>query len=249
MFEQSFLNGAARTRKPWTVAVSFLSQFALVGLGVLYPLIRTEALPRASLLGRVFAPEAPRGRKPEPAPERPPLRQPPKPFRPGQLMQPSRIPDKVARIVDAPPALAAPGPETPGIPGGLAGAGELHPTLRRLLENTYLRSPAPPAEPVAPAKPIERVKVGGDVKPPAPIYTPKPVYPPIARAHRISGVVRLEAVIATDGAVKNLRLIHGHPLLAPAAFEAVRQWRYTPTLLNGDPVEVVMQVDVNFVLQ
>ena len=75
-----------------------------------------------------------------------------------------------------------------------------------------------------------------------------PVYPPLARQARISGTVRLEAVIAFNGAVQSLRVASGHPLLAQAALDAVRQWVYQPTLLNGEPVEVLTQIDVNFKL-
>jgi periplasmic protein TonB len=75
-----------------------------------------------------------------------------------------------------------------------------------------------------------------------------PVYPPLARQARIAGAVMLEGIIARDGTVKNLRVLSGHPLLAGAALEAVRQWRYRPTLLNGEPVEVIAPIAVNFVL-
>jgi protein TonB len=72
------------------------------------------------------------------------------------------------------------------------------------------------------------------------------VYPPLAKQARIQGVVLLEAVISKDGAIDNLRVISGHPLLTQAAIDAVKQWRYKPTLLNGEPVEVVTTITVNF---
>ena len=65
---------------------------------------------------------------------------------------------------------------------------------------------------------------------------------------RISGVVHLNAVIAKDGTIQDLKVISGHPLLVPSALEAVKQWVYQPTLLNGEPVEVQTQIDVNFTL-
>jgi protein TonB len=80
------------------------------------------------------------------------------------------------------------------------------------------------------------------------VNQPKPSYPPLARQARIQGVVKFNAVIGRDGTIQNLTLVSGHPLLVPSATEAVRQWRYQPTLLNGDPVEVVTQIDVNFTL-
>ena len=75
-----------------------------------------------------------------------------------------------------------------------------------------------------------------------------PGYPPLAKTARVSGVVHLLGVIAKDGTIQNLQLLSGHPLLARAAIEAVSQWIYQPTLLNGQPVEVIAPIDVNFTL-
>jgi periplasmic protein TonB len=75
-----------------------------------------------------------------------------------------------------------------------------------------------------------------------------PEYPPLAKSARISGVVHLIGIIAKDGAIRNLELVSGHPLLAHAALEAVRQWVYKPTLLNNEPVEVIAPIEVNFTL-
>ena len=75
-----------------------------------------------------------------------------------------------------------------------------------------------------------------------------PAYPALAKTARVSGTVRLQGVIGKDGAIKNLQLISGHPLLAQAALEAVRQWIYKPTLLNGEAVEVIAPIDVIFTL-
>jgi protein TonB len=76
----------------------------------------------------------------------------------------------------------------------------------------------------------------------------QPVYPPLARQTRISGTVRLHAIIGKDGSVQQLEVLSGHPLLVQAALDAVRQWRYRPTLLNGEPVEVDTTIDVIFSL-
>ena len=75
-----------------------------------------------------------------------------------------------------------------------------------------------------------------------------PAYPPLARQARVSGTVQLLGVIGKDGTVQQLQVISGHPLLVSAAVEAVKQWLYRPTLLNGEPVEVVAPIDVNFTL-
>jgi protein TonB len=81
------------------------------------------------------------------------------------------------------------------------------------------------------------------------VSQPKPVYPPLAKAARVQGTVSFQAVIGTDGTVRNLQLISGPPLLVQAAMMAVQQWVYEPTLLNGKPVEVITTIDVNFTLQ
>jgi protein TonB len=88
--------------------------------------------------------------------------------------------------------------------------------------------------------------VGGDIRPPVKIRHVAPVYPKIALDARVADVVILEAVIAEDGAVGAVKVLRGHPLLNQAAIDAVRQWRFTPTLLNGQPVPVVMTVTVAF---
>ena len=75
-----------------------------------------------------------------------------------------------------------------------------------------------------------------------------PTYPPLAKQARIQGTVRFNAVIGKDGTIQNLTVVSGHPLLVPAATDAVKQWVYKPTLLNGEPVEVITQIDVNFTL-
>ena len=80
------------------------------------------------------------------------------------------------------------------------------------------------------------------------VRQPRPVYPPLAKQARISGVVKLGAIISKDGTIQHLEVISGHPLLVPSALEAVKQWVYQPTLLNGEPVEVQTQIDVNFTL-
>jgi len=93
-----------------------------------------------------------------------------------------------------------------------------------------------------------RIRVGGNVQAANLIRKVQPVYPPLAKAARISGVVRFTVIIDREGNVANLQLVSGHPLLVEAARQAVAQWAYKPTWLNGAPVEVVTQVDVNFTI-
>lgn len=105
----------------------------------------------------------------------------------------------------------------------------------------------PPPPPPAPAD-TARIRVGGSVQAVKLISKPVPKYPAMAKAAHIQGTVSLETIIGKYGTVQNLTVISGHPLLVPAALEAVRQWVYQPTLLNGNPTEVETEIDVNFSL-
>ena len=114
------------------------------------------------------------------------------------------------------------------------------------------RIAASPVEAGTVVKPLAKSgpqRVGGAVQAAKLIHQVRPAYPPLAKQARIQGTVRLQAVIARDGSIQNLVLASGHPLLVPSAMEAVRQWRYSPTTLNGETVEVLTQIDVNFTLQ
>ena len=105
----------------------------------------------------------------------------------------------------------------------------------------------PPALPPPARQPV--LRVGGNIRPPQKVANVAPIYPPLARAAGVEGIVILEAVIAEDGSVRDVRVLRSIPLLDAAAVEAVRQWRFTPTLLNGEPVPVVMTVTVAFRLR
>ena len=115
---------------------------------------------------------------------------------------------------------------------------------------TFRNIPGAPArsiEPVAAKKGATVVRVGGDIRPPVKIQDVRPVYPADALAANVQGVVILEVHIGVDGSVINATVLRSIPLLDAAAGEAVRQWRYAPTLLNGAPVEVIMNVTVSFI--
>jgi protein TonB len=106
-----------------------------------------------------------------------------------------------------------------------------------------------PAPPVTKASiPDKPVQIGGDVLAARIVTKVVPVYPTVARQARISGTVQLIGVIAKDGTIRNLQVVSGNPLLVKAALDAVRQWVYRPTLLNGEPVEVIAPIDVIFTL-
>ena len=109
--------------------------------------------------------------------------------------------------------------------------------------------PPPPASSEArPTAPPQALNVAGNVMQAKLVRQPRPKYPPDAKQARIQGVVKLQAVIAKDGTISKLDILSGEPILAAAALEAVQGWKYEPTLLNGSPVEVVTQIDVNFTL-
>ena len=96
--------------------------------------------------------------------------------------------------------------------------------------------------------PGTRIKIGGTVTAAKIVDKVSPVYPPLAKQTRVQGTVRLHVIIAKDGSVQQLEVLSGHPLLVQSALDAVRQWRYRPTLLNGDPVEVDTTIDVIYSL-
>jgi protein TonB len=251
MFEQSLLDQAARTRRPWTVAVSFIFQCFLVGLLILVPLIYTDTLPKTQLMSFLVAPPPP------PPPPPPPAAAPvkvvkviPRQFDAGRLMAPKSIPKQIAMIKeeelpDTAGAVGVVGGVPGGVPGGTPGG-----VIGGIIGAAPVAPPPPPPK-VEVQKPVtpQRIRVGGNVQAAKIINQPKPVYPPLAKQARIQGTVRFTAIIGRDGTIQNLQLISGHPLLVPAAQEAVKQWRYQPTLLNGEPVEVITQIDVNFTLQ
>lgn len=251
MFEQSFVEGENVTRKASSVFISFLVQCILVVIAILIPLIYTDVLPKAQLTSFLVAPPPPPPPPPPPA-ATPPVKVvkvAPRQFDAGRLMAPKQIPKEIAMIKEEelPPAAAAgvvggvPGGVPGGAPGGVIGG------IIGAVPSAAPPPPPPVKEAPKPATP-KQIRVGGNVQAAKLINQPKPVYPPLAKQARIQGTVRFNAVIGRDGSIQNLTLVSGHPLLVPAATEAVRQWRYQPTLLNGEPVEVVTQIDVNFTL-
>jgi protein TonB len=120
-----------------------------------------------------------------------------------------------------------------GVPGGIIGG----------VVGGLPDAPPPPPPPQAP------IRVGGQIKAPTKTRDIKPIYPAIAQSARVQGVVIIEATIGQDGKVKDAKVLRSIPLLDQAALDAVKQWEFTPTLLNGVPVPVIMTVTVNFTLQ
>ena len=248
MFEQTFVDGTGKTNKSWTVFVSFALQVTLIGLLILVPLIYTETLPRATLTSFLVAPPPPPPPPPPPA-AAPPVKVvkvAPRQFDANRLVAPKQIPKDIAMIKEEELPPPAPAGVVGGIPGGVPG-GTAGGVIGGIIGSVPGAAPPPPPIAVKPPAP-SRIRVGGQVQAANLLRKITPPYPPLAKQARIQGTVRFTAIIGKDGTIQNLQLISGHPLLIPAATEAVRQWVYRPTLLNGEPVEVITQIDVNFTL-
>jgi protein TonB len=255
MFEHVFVTGTGAVIRPYSFAVSVAGQVALVGLGILMPLMFTDALPEGWVERNLVLPLVPPAIRMQPPPDqsvRQSAAQPAGPRVSGKFAAPARIHalNSVLTAPEAPPALWE-HIGSVGVPGGIGLAGgrgfALIPELDRLVPAKPEPSQATVTK-TAVEKPV-RVRVGGDVKPPVPLHTPPPQYPLIAQRLRVEGIVHLEAIIGADGTVSNLRYVDGPALLTSAALAAVRQWRYQPPTLNGDPVEMEMVVSVIFKLR
>ena len=243
MFEQTFVNSQARTRKPWTVGASLAIQTLVVLTAFLIPLLRIARLEPPPRDLPLFVMLKPIAELPPPVRNVSTTRAAPRVFH-NPLAAPSRVPDRIVMTPDAP---EPPMLEWAGNPGALSSAA----TVPGLGLNVI--SQAPPPKPPAPKadKPIaprEPVRVSSGVQQANLIYAPKPAYPQLAKSARVQGTIKLQAIIAVDGSIKNLRVMSGPPLLVNAAIDAVRRWQYKPTMLNGSPVEVITEIDVNFTL-
>jgi len=219
---------------------------------ILVPMIWPEILPKTPVMLRLVGPPLP------PAPPGEPVVRPRstvatvKPrlaWSPPELQAPRSVPTSIPTIDDLAPA----GPMVPstGIIPGLAtifGNGVLGGIAQ---PGAHVVAPSPPPQPaparhspeVAVAKPV---KVGGQVLAALLRHRVELIYPPLARQARISGIVELQGIIGTDGRIRELKVLRGHPLLVKAALDAVSQWIYEPTRLNGEPVEVDAPITVHF---
>jgi len=243
MFEDSLIEsgGKLKTKRGQTSVIAFIIEAIIVGVMVLIPLIFTEALPKQQLMTFLVAPPPPPPPPPPPAATVKVVKVVQTDIINGELRTPTKIPKKIEMIKEEeapPPAMASSG-VVGGVPGGIPG-GSMGGVIGSVLSSTPTVAPkiATP----------QRVRVSSGVVSGLLVRQVKPNYPPLARQARIQGVVVLQAQISKDGNIENLQLISGHPMLAPAAIEAVKQWKYRPYLLNGEPVEVETQVQVNFSL-
>ena len=248
MFESSFVD-SGKTRRPWMVLVGGAFEAALIGVVILVPLLFVETLPERGLFKALML---------APVPMAPPAPPPPmiakrvpraavvtRKFDPAVLVSPVVVPKEVAIVSEA-PALQTDF-VVGGVPGGIPGVGGGGTAF--FSGGLPVAAPPPPPPPkvvaAAPSEP-KQITVGGDVEAAMLLQQVRPVYPAMARAARIAGNVRLKAVIGTDGRIKNLIAVSGHPMLVDAAMNAVRQWVYKPTVLDGMLVEVNTEIVVRF---
>ena len=160
---------------------------------------------------------------------------------PTQFVAPIEIPTEIPPPMEDIPEITSilddnPGGLMGGVPGGLVGG-----VIGAIPDAT----PPPPPPP----KKKEPIRVGGNVQSSKLIQRVEPKYPELAKRARIQGIVLLQVTVGESGNVTDIKVIRGHPLLNDGAVSAVRQWKYSPTLLNGEPVPVIATVTVNFILR
>lgn len=243
MFEDSLMESAGKlkTKRGWTTLFSFVVQTLLIGVMILIPLIYTEALPKQQLMTFLVAPPPPPPPPPPAAEAVQVVRQIQTEIVNGALRTPTKIPEKVKMITEdePPPPSSGIAGVVGGVPGGTPG-GQMGGVIGGIISSTPVAVPKV-------ATP-QRVRVSGGVTAGNLVYGPKPPYPPIAKTARVQGAVVLHAIISKNGGIENLQVVSGHPMLTAAAMEAVRQWKYKPYYLNGEPVEVDTTITVNFTL-
>jgi protein TonB len=235
-------NGSGKRKEAemrWSMwPVSIVVHVALVTAALIVPLTADEDPPApAPLRGPMLAAMKTVPVPPEVIPSTSPVR--------STRSVPSVVaPDTILPSRDEPSQPTAPGP--PDLPIG-NGAVDISAFGSGVVTGPPPIPPPPPA-PVPPPAP-KILRVGQGVREPRRIAGGTPEYPAIARSARVQGTVILEAVINERGTIERVRVLKSEPLLDAAAIAAVQNWRYTPTLLNGTPVSVLMTITINFTLQ
>jgi len=239
VFEQSLLINHDHKR-PWNFLASLSAELLVVSLALLIPLLYRDHLPefhwRDVTVGPAPLPPppvAPATTNNHPSANGTPSLAPRPLFHWGAGMARHSVALGVELTTEAPPSL--------GIGPGVGGATN---NLGTYIPN-YVAGPPPPPVQKAPSAPIQ---VTSDLQMARLVRKVIPEYPQIAKSARISGVVRLIGTIGKDGTIQNLQVVSGHPMLTRAALDAVRQWIYKPTLLNGNAVEVIAPIEVTFTL-
>ena len=228
MFEDSLMEsgGKIRTNQKYTTTLSFIIEAVVVGFLILLPLLITEALPLHQLNSFLVAPPPPAAAPVQKVIQHEVVN--------GELRTPSKIP-KVIKMIkeeETPPSTGVAGGVVGGVPGGQAGG----------VLGGIINSSAPPPKVAAPQK----LRVSEGVAAGNLLRKIEPQYPQMAKIAHIQGDVILAATISKGGTIENLHQVSGHPILVQAAMEAVKQWRYKPYLLNGEPVEVETTIKVTF---
>jgi protein TonB len=246
VFEDSLFatNARREPRGRWAAVLSFGTQAVLLGVLALVPLLYTDALPLGGLRNYVEVPPPPgRQAQPQQLPHQAANKPRSSNMEGAHIIAITRIPPSVKPLVD-PTDAPAPDFEDTGVMGMPPGIGHSSNALSGVLGST---GPGVDPLPVAPSHP-KAIRLSGGVTEGLLIHRITPVYPHIAVLGRIQGQVLLQATIGRDGAIQNLHVISGPPMLISAAMAAVQQWRYRPYLLNNEPVEVETQITVNFTL-
>ncbi len=237
VFGNVLLESQSRRVKPWAVLISLIAQVCALAIAILIPLIYTYELPAGQWLGRVLLLVPPAPPPPVRAVEvKAEIPQAPKRFD-SVFREPSAIPEQVSILDDAldPVASAAlldlagrgvQGALSDGFADGVFGIGQL----------ASLDSVPPPAP----------VRVGGHVQQARLIHKVAPVYPAEAVTAGLTGRVEVEALISVQGLIRQVQVLSGDPLLVDSVVEAVKQWRYQPTTLNGNKVEVITRIEIFF---
>jgi protein TonB len=242
LFSDILIESAApeQRRRGLATTFSFAFQCVIIGVLLILPLMFTEALPTQQLLTMLVT--AP----PPPPPPAPAVAQVVKiaqtdVMNTGQLRTPTRIPRKVEMIREEeapPPAIS--GGVIGGIPGGIPG-GQLGGVIGGIISSSASSTAIIPK-----IQPAKRIRISQGVTQGMVISKIEPTYPKLALSARVTGVVLVRAIISREGTITELQVVKGHPILVPAALEAVKQWRYRPYLLNGEPVEVETYITVTF---
>jgi protein TonB len=246
MFEDSLLESGNRYRgkgRKVSLLVAYGLVVGIIGVGIIVPMVFPESMSlKPEWVTALMAPPPP---PPAPPPPAAPVQQVIKKIESelvnGQLRTPTRIPQKIQIIKEEEPPPSTGGfGVVGGVPGGVPGGG-----LGGVIGGIVASQPVVAQPKVATP---QRVRVSSGVSEGLLINRVQPTYPPLAKQARIQGTVILEAVISKEGNIENLHLIQGHPMLAPAAMDAVKRWKYKPYFLNGEPVEVDTVITVNFTL-
>jgi protein TonB len=244
MFSDSLLEfGVQRKRKFLATTTSLIVNCLAIVAMLIIPLAFPEALPKAQLLTFLVAPPPPP--PPAAAEVQPVVRQiQTDMLNNGALRTPTNIPQKIQMIKEeASPPMPASGGVVGGVSGGIPG-GQNGGVIGSVISATSSLAAVPKFVPSTP----QRIRISAGVTKGLLIQRIELPYPTLARAARVQGDVVLSAVIDTNGHITNLQLVSSHPMLVPAAIAAVKQWRYNPYLLNGQPVEVETTITVIFTL-